>query len=128
MGKCSKAISLASEYMNSSKGIQESLKEFSCTIQFYLQGEEPFALKLQDGKAKFLKYEIKDADVQIYADSDTFFDIIIGKINPDQAYLYGTVEIKGSIMYAVVLKHVGEVMRKEHPKLFATVKAFSRFI
>jgi putative sterol carrier protein len=93
-----------------------------------LDGEEPFALRIENGFVSFVNEKLPDPHVTFYSDSDTFFDIITGTINQDSAFLNGLVDIEGSITDAVIFKHIGEILRSSHPRLFTTIRTLSRLI
>jgi putative sterol carrier protein len=127
-GKCARAVALVADYINKTAEARDFISGWGSTIQFDLYGEEPFNLLfLQSGKVEFRGGKALDPDVVFYCNSDLFFDILTGKIDQDQAFSDGLVQIKGSIFDSVRFRHAAEIVQQKHSTLFNVLRTFSRF-
>lgn len=126
-GKCSRAISLLVQYMNKTSELPEALAGWESRILFELDGEAPFAVIFsKDGKATFENGRVRDPDVTLYCDSDLFYGIMTGRVNQDDAFSLGLVEIRGSIVDSVKFRHASELTEKRHAMLFGALRAVSK--
>ena len=127
-GKCARAVSLLVDYMNKTREVREFVSDWDSSIQFDLIGEEPFgAIFSEDGKVSFQEGKIEDPDVVFFSDSETFFGMMTGKFDQDEAFSNGLVEIKGSIFDSVKFRHAAEITQEKHGTLFSVLRAVSRF-
>ncbi len=127
-GKCARAVSLLSDYMNKTKDVKSFTFGWSSNVQFDLGGEEPFAVVFsKDGMVSFKTGRLENPDVIFYCNSDLFYQILTGKIDQDEAFSNGLVEVKGSIIDSVKFRHVAEITQEKHSTLFSALRTFSRF-
>ncbi|MDG6994515.1 MAG: SCP2 sterol-binding domain-containing protein [Nitrososphaerota archaeon] len=127
-GKCSRAISLLADYMNKTSEVKNFISGWSSAIQFDLSGEDPFGLVFSaDGRVDFKTGKLDRPDVTFYCNSDLFFQVITGKVDQDEAFSNGLVDVKGSIFDSVKFRHAAELTQEKHSTLFAALRAFSRF-
>lgn len=120
-------MSVLVPFMNRTPEVAEFLDGWESVIQFDLEGEEPFALEFKGGKSSLLKGRIRDPDVTIYCDSETFFEIMVGKVSQDDAFATGLVQISGSITDSVRFRHAAEITQRNHSAPFSALRALSRF-
>jgi putative sterol carrier protein len=126
--KCSRAVSLLTDYMNKTSETKEFLSGWESRIRFELSGEEPFGLVFDnDGTVHFEDKRIEDPDVIFYSDSETFYKLITGRTDQDEAFSNGLVEVRGSIFDSVKFRHAAEITQEKHSTLFTTLRALSRF-
>jgi putative sterol carrier protein len=127
-GKCARAISLLADYMNKTTETKEFLSDWKSIIRFELSGEEPFGLDFHgDGTVTFKNEKVKNPDVIFYSSSDIFYKLITGKMDQDEAFSNGIIEVKGSILDSVKFRHAAELTQEKHSTLFTTLRAISRF-
>lgn len=126
-GKCSRAVSLLADYMNKTNSVKEFTSGWSSKVQFDLSGEEPFALDFSGEKVSFKQGKFAEPDVVFYCNSNLFFDMLTGKIDQDEAFSNGLVELKGSIFDSVKFRHAAELTQGAHNTLFSVLRALSRF-
>jgi putative sterol carrier protein len=128
-GKCARAISLLADYMNKTKEAKNFLSNWNSAIQFELRGEEPFGLIFyEDGSVAFKPQKLENPDVIFYSDSNLFFKMIIGRMDQDEAFSSGLVEVKGSIFDSVKFRHAAEITQEKHSSLFTALRTLSRFM
>ena len=128
-GKCSRAITLLTDYMNKTPEVKSFTSGWSSSIQFDLAGEEPFGVVFTpDGAVSFKSGRLDEPEVTFYCSSDLFFQILTGKRDQDEAFSNGLVEVKGSIIDSVKFRHAAELTQENHSALFSTLRAFSRFV
>ncbi len=130
LGKCARAVSLLVDYMNKTKEVKEFAEGWESRILFDLTGEEPFGIIFPSGEGSpisFVGRKLENPDVVFYSNSELFFGMLTGKIDQDEAFSNGLIDIKGSIFDSVKFRHAAEITQKEHSTLFTVLRAVSRF-
>ena len=128
IGKCARAVSLLCDYMNKTPETRSFVSGWEGRISFLLDGESAFGVIFsKDGSVAFENTQVSDPDVIFYCDSETFFGVITGKIDQDEAFSNGLVEVRGSIFDSVRFRHAAEITQLEHRTLFTVLRAVSRF-
>lgn len=129
-GKCARAVSLLVNYMNRTREVKEFTRDWDSRILFDLSGEDPFGVVFpieRESSINFVDYRLENPDVTFYSNSDAFFGMLTGKIDQDEAFSDGLVEIKGSILDSVKFRHAAELTQEKHNTLFTMLRAVSRF-
>lgn len=121
-GKCGKAIQALSRFITSSADTEDVLEDWHSTIQFDLIGEEPFYLTINNGSAVFYEGKADTPDVVLSGRSDTFFDVITGKLDPDEAYTMKKYDVKGSVVDAMKFRRLSELTEAKHKAMFSVLK------
>lgn len=121
-------MSLLVDYMKKTSEVKSFVSGWSSAIQFELSGEDPFGLVFAiDGSVNFKTGKLDSPDVIFYSDSNLFFQVITGKVDQDEAFSNGLVDVRGSIFDSVKFRHAAELTQEKHNALFSTLRAFSRF-
>lgn len=129
VGKCSRAIALLTDYMNKTPEVKNFTSGWSTSIQFDLNGEDPFGVVFgEDGQVSFRNGKLENPEVTFYCEADLFFQILTGRKDQDGAFSNGLVEVKGSIIDSVKFRHAAELTQENHSALFSTLRALSRFV
>lgn len=128
-GKCARAVSLLVDYMNRTKEVKEFTRGWDSRILFDLSGENTFGVIFpkEHGGISFTDRKIENPDVVFYSSSETFFEMLTGKIDQDEAFSDGLVEVKGSILDSVKFRHAAEITQQKYSTLFTVLRAVSRF-
>jgi len=127
-GKSSRAISLLVDYMNKTREVKEFIAGWDSRIAFDLSGEKPFGVIFAgDSSIEFVERKMENPDVVFYASSDLFYGMLTGKIDQDEAFSNGQVDVKGSIFDSVRFRHAAEITQEKHSALFTVLRAVSRF-
>jgi putative sterol carrier protein len=114
--------------MNRTDETKEFISDWSSAIRFELVGEEPFGLVFnENGNISFKNSKIENPDVTFYSSSETFYKLITGRGDQDEAFANGLVEVQGSIVDSVKFRHAAEITQEKHSTLFTTLRALSRF-
>ncbi len=114
--------------MNKTDETREFISDWSSTIRFELSGEEPFGLVFNsDENVSFKNGKIGNPDVIFYSSSETFYKLITGRGDQDEAFANGLIEVRGSIVDSVKFRHAAEITQEKHSTLFTTLRALSRF-
>jgi len=114
--------------MNRTPEVGEFTKGWESRVRFDLRGEDPFGIVFsKDGKVRFEAGKLERPDVIFYCESDLFFDMMTGKVDQDDAFSNGLVEIVGSIFDSVRFRHAAEITQQKHGTLFSVLRTFSRF-
>src|ERR1700730_8083562 len=127
-GKSARAIALLVDYMNKTKEVKEFLSGWGSQIEFDLTGEAPFGtLFPREATIQFVDKKLENPDVIFYASSDLFYGMLTGKIDQDEAFANGLVDVKGSIYDSVRFRHAAEITQEKPSALFTVLRAVSRF-
>ena len=129
-GKCARAVSLLVDYMNKTKEVKEFTMDWDSKILFDLTGENPFGVEFPRDHGSlidFVDHKLDHPDVIFYSDSEIFFGMLTGKIDQDEAFSDGLVDVKGSIFDSVKFRHAAELTQQKHSALFTVLRAVSRF-
>ncbi len=116
--------------MNKTKEVKEFASGWDSRILFELGGETPFGIvfpKESTSQINFVNYKLENPDVVFYSTSDLFFGMLTGKIDQDEAFSNGLVDVKGSIFDSVRFRHAAELTQEKHSTLFSVLRAVSRF-
>jgi putative sterol carrier protein len=128
VGKCARAVTLLVDYMNKTKEVKEFASGWESKIEFDLTGEKPFGVVFsKDSAINFVDHKVENADVVFYSNADLFFGMLTGKIDQDEAFSNGLVDVKGSIFDSVRFRHAAELTQEKHSALFTVLRAVSRF-
>lgn len=86
----------------------QSIADMKAIYQFDLSGKEPatYQLHLSDGTAKVEEGEAASADCQIQMSADDFKELLMGKLNPTSAFMFGKLKVKGNMGLAMKLQKV----------------------
>jgi putative sterol carrier protein len=95
-------------------------------IQFDLAGEEPFYISIDKTHVKFNVGRIDNPDVVLSGRSATFFDVMIGKLDPDEAYIMKKYDVKGSVVDAMRFRRICELTEEAHKTTFSALKTFGK--
>jgi len=127
-GKSARAISLLVDYMNKTSEVKEFISGWESRIEFDLSGESPFGVLFSnDGAIRFIDKKVENPEVIFFANSDLFYGMLTGKIDQDEAFSNGLVDVKGSIFDSVRFRHAAEITQEKHSTLFTVLRTVSRF-
>lgn len=128
VGKCARAVTLLVDYMSKTKEVKEFTFGWESRIEFDLIGEKPFGVVFsKDSSINFIDHKLENADVVFYSNADLFYGMLTGKIDQDEAFSNGLVDVKGSIFDSVRFRHAAEITQENHSALFTVLRAVSRF-
>jgi len=83
---------------------KDLVSKMNATIQFNL-GNRKWNLNLKEGNGKLVE-GTGPADLTVTASDNDFFDIAMGKINPQQAFMKGKIKLKGNMALGLKLNTV----------------------
>jgi putative sterol carrier protein len=128
VGKCARAVTLLVDYMNRTKEVKEFAAGWESRVGFDLMGEKPFGVVFsKDSAINFVDHKLENPDVVFYSSADLFYGMLTGKIDQDEAFSNGLVDVKGSIFDSVKFRHAAEITQEKHSALFTVLRAVSRF-
>ena len=125
-GKCGRAIQALSQFIGPSNETKTILEDWSSVIQFDLMGEDPFYLQISNSAASFHNGKVEKPDVVLSGRSDAFFDVITGKLDPDEAYVMKKYEVKGSVVDAMKFRRISELTEARHKTAFSLLKTVGK--
>ena len=108
-GKCGRAVQTLSRYIASTPETKAILENWDSTIQFDLTGEDPFYLQVSGAGTQFHEGRAENPDVILSSRSNTFFDVITGRLDPDEAYMMKRYSVKGSVVDAMKFRRISEL-------------------
>jgi len=118
-------MQMLSGYMGSTLATTDE-QDWQSEIQFDLTGEEPFYISIDKAQVKFHIGRIDNPDVVLSGRSATFFDVMIGKLDPDEAYIMKKYDVKGSIVVAMRFRRICELTEEAHKTTFSALKTFGK--
>ncbi len=85
--------------------LPEKAGDLEAVIQYHLTGEEAgdWIVKIGDGKCEVSQGETEDPTMTLFADSQDYKDIILGKLDPMTAFMQQKVKLKGNLNMALGL-------------------------
>jgi putative sterol carrier protein len=119
-------MQMLSGYMSSTLETAE-MGDWQSEIQFDLAGEDPFYISIARTQVDLHTGKIGNPDVVLSGRSDTFFDILIGKLDPDEAYVMKKYDVSGSVVEAMKFRRICELTEQAHKTTFSALKAFGKF-
>jgi len=128
VGKCARAVTLLVDYMNKTREVKEFASGWESRIEFELTGEKPFGVIFsKNSEINFVDHKLENPDVVFFSNADLFYGMLTGKVDQDQAFSNGLVDVKGSIFDSVKFRHAAEITQEKHNALFTVLRAASRF-
>lgn len=104
------------------------MQAWESVVQFDLSGEDPFYVSIAKTEAKLHAGKADNPDVVLSGRSDVFFDILIGKLNPDEAYIMKKYSVSGSVVEAMRFRRICELTEQAHKTTFSTLRTFGKFV
>ena len=85
--------------------IPEKATGVNATIQFDLSGDNGgvYWLRIADGSAETGDGAVENPKMTVRAAADDCFEMVIGELNPLQAFMSGRVKVKGDMLLAMKL-------------------------
>jgi putative sterol carrier protein len=85
--------------------LPEKAGDLEAVIQYHLTGEEAgdWIVKIGDGKCEVEQGETDNATMTLFADSQDYKDIILGKLDPMTAFMQQKVKLQGNLNMALGL-------------------------
>jgi len=100
------------ERANSVPKIKEMMPDWTCTIQFETEGEDPLYLSFENGVASLHEGTYQSPKVTLKAKEGTLYKILTGELSPTKAYFTRQLQISGSLSDAMKFGQVGEAIRE----------------
>ena len=125
-GKCGRAVQMLSRYIGSTPEVKGMLEGWQSIIQFDFVGEDPFYLTISGNAANFHEGRAESPDVVLSGRSDVFFDVMTGKLDPDEAYMMKKYAVKGSVVDAMKFRRISELTEQAHKSTFSLMKAVGK--
>ncbi len=102
------------------------MESWDATIQFEIGDRERFFVQVKDGKIAFFDGKSENPDVTIKSDPEYFTKILLGEMDPQEAYTFHRYEVSGSIVDGTKFKRLGEIVANSHKKALSLVRFFLR--
>jgi len=125
-GKCGRAIQALARFIGSTPESKAILEDWTSVIQFDLIGEDEFYLEISHAAANFHNGKFENPDVVLSGRSDAFFDVITGKLDPDEAYVMKKYTVKGSVVDAMKFRRISELTEARHKTAFSFLKTVGK--
>ena len=125
LGRCSWSIRLVVFFTKWTKNIQDLLRGWDAQIQFELVGEEPFFVKIENGRMHCSTGLLSDPTVTIKGSADVLYKILKGEMDADEAFNLRRYEVIGSITDGTKFRLIGEKVQESHKTIFPIFKKIS---
>ncbi len=125
-GKCGRSIQALSKFIGPSNETKAILDDWNSVIQFDLIEEDPFYLQISNAAATFHNGKNENPDVVLSGRSDAFFDVITGRLDPDEAYVMKKYDVKGSVVDAMKFRRISELTEAKHKTAFSLLKTVGK--
>jgi putative sterol carrier protein len=106
LGKNSLAIKPLVHFINRTSEVRQHLQDVNSTVAFEIEGEKTFYFRLMGGKVHFQFGRPTSPDVTLRTDSDTFFQIMIGKISQEEAFDQKLILLEGAVVEAIRFRYI----------------------
>ena len=126
MGKCAFSIKLLTFFANRTKEVKEEIEGTDTSIQFDIEGEKAFNIKIADGKLVMSNGRLTEPSATIKSKAEVFFKVMTQKIDPEEAFTKGKYVIEGSIIDAIRFRRIGDVTMKAHKRIFALLSRLAK--
>ncbi|MEM4310823.1 MAG: SCP2 sterol-binding domain-containing protein [Nitrososphaerales archaeon] len=114
MGKCLRALKGLIFLANRTEEAKQMLESMESLIQFELYGEEPFYVEIKNGKMVLKDGKVGNASATITCESQTFYRIIMGEIDQEEAFVKKLYQISGSITDAVRFRRISQIVQERN--------------
>jgi len=100
------------ERANSLPKIKEMMSDWTCTIQFDVEGEAPLYLSFENGTASLHEGMHHSPKVTLKAKEETMYKILSGELDSTKAYFTRQLHVSGSLSDAMKFGQIGEAVRR----------------
>ncbi|RLG49750.1 MAG: hypothetical protein DRN96_09105 [Thermoproteota archaeon] len=112
MGRVREEFSKIVEAMNSIEEARKLLQGWDKVLQFEIEGEEPFYLKVEGGEAKLFDGKHEKPDLTFKGPEEVFYKMATGELDPTKAYMMRKYQIVGPLPEAIKFGRVLDAVRK----------------
>ncbi len=97
-------------------------------VQFDLRGEKPFYLRLQDGRVVFSRGRHEHPGVTLLGSSRSFYEIMVGRLDQEEAYNLKKYQVVGSIRDAIRFKILADSVQESYLLPLSILRSIARWL
>lgn len=128
MDKCAFAVKLLTFYANRTKQVKDEIEGIDTSIQFDIEGEKQFNVKIADGKVVAANGKLQQPSATIRSKADIFFKVMTQEIDPEEAFTKGKYVIEGSVIDAIRFRRIGDVTMRAHKLTFDLLSKLAKLM
>ncbi|MFD4640098.1 SCP2 sterol-binding domain-containing protein [Lentzea sp. NPDC058436] len=126
--KCQLAIRVFAHFLNRTPQLRDMLDRWDRTFEFRLEGERPFHLVFENGRARVAGEPARNPDVVFEAPAALFLRMMLDPALADQAYVNKKYEVHGPPPDATRFRVLGERVQDHHPRFFGVLKKSAKIV
>lgn len=119
--KCQLALRVFAFFLNRTPEAKPMLEHWDRTLEFDLEGERPFHIVIENGRARVVGRAAKNPDLVIEAPADLFLRMTLDTRVADEAYMNKKYEVYGNPSDATRFRTLGELVERHHPLVFKPI-------
>ncbi len=112
MGRVKDEFSKIVEAINSVEDARRLLQGWDRVLQFEIEGEEPFYLRVERGEVKLFDGKHDKPDLTFKGPEEVFYKMALGELDPTKAFMMKKYQIIGPLPEAIKFGRVLDVVRK----------------
>ncbi|MGV9350958.1 SCP2 sterol-binding domain-containing protein [Streptomyces spiralis] len=120
--KCQLAMRIFVFFLNRTPQVHDMMEGWRKSLQFNLEGERPFHIMVDGGKARVLGSSASSPDVVFEAPARLFLQMMLDTALADEAYINKKYEVHGAPSDATRFRVLGERVQEHHPVIFGSLK------
>jgi len=112
MGRVKDGWRYFAEHANEVPKARELMNRWDKTVQFSLDGEDPFYLTFYNGTVSLSEGTHAKPDVTMKGKEDVFYRLMTGELDRMRAFILGRFKFEGSLKDAARFGDIGDAVRK----------------
>lgn len=100
---------LICEFINLDRDAQKYIEDYNLSIQIKIGDTDPYFLTIMESNANFTLEPLKSQDFVIASDLGTISKLLLGKLDPIEAYFSELLTIKGDLFKVILFVEVLEL-------------------
>ncbi|GAA1878138.1 hypothetical protein GCM10009836_69380 [Pseudonocardia ailaonensis] len=120
--KCQLGIRVFVHFLNRTPQARDMLDRWDRTLQFDLEGEQPFHIEVRDEKARVHVGRARDPHVVFEAPAALFLRMMLDTAVADESYMNKKYEVHGPPADATRFRALSERVEEHHPVVFGVLR------
>ncbi len=112
MGEIRSALQSFADNAPNVEAVKQKLERWDRTIQFSLEGEDPFHMQFRDGSVTFHDGVAERPNVTFRAKAEVFRKIMSGELDRMKAFMTRQLLVEGSLSDAMRFSEISDLIRR----------------